>query len=238
MRVDSVRVTFSTSDRKYPHLEPTANKFALFLLNNKSMLDDYNKFLKISPTWGKNTYKEEIDKWFGRSYRRSKAKDHLDFKELIIEFFDKCNDDEEIKKMRGLVPEKLIETIFAHKYFGTSVMMRVGAKVYVDGVLVRYYINQDEKKSTVDIGTWDNERAQFVEIKCSPRTFRSKDVEYLRKLAARMQQSALRYETYLVSLYEREFLQSYLEEECLWDHADHFLLIGKNEIFNLHEIIS
>lgn len=224
------RVTFKTLDRKHPHLEQTAMNIAIFLMNHRSLIHDYHQFMKVSTSWQKETFRRELDVWFAHKYKRVRAQDHHDFKKLLYEYGEVCSNQVEIEKMRGLVPERLSELVFQD--LCAPDIISAGAEVAIDGRPVRYSINSDEKKRTVDVGWKSAASTHFAEVKCSPRTFRQKDICYLRLLHEKMKEAELAYQTYLVSLDEKDYLRLSLEELQLWDSGDQFILWGKAELMS------
>lgn len=239
-------ITFQKCDIIVPHLDPLANEIADFLILNTHKFEVFCEFLRYSTGWQKNNYQSKLSTWkklrFGR--KSSPASDEKKFISFIDKFFQVCKNDDDIKKMRGLVPEKLMERIFNLRDQAKKRDFETGCIVAVDGTNIIYicsapYNNGDDSdgtKKTVDIGIWDGLLGEFSEIKVSPDSFHTKDIKYLRFLAENLQSNNIDYKIYLIALKEKELtkkrlslLTSYIEGE--------FMLIGRDDILGLRQVV-
>ncbi|SFM39182.1 hypothetical protein [Pelosinus propionicus] len=240
------RINFEPSDYRYDHLEPTAEEIANFLIKFQSKFSTFCEFLRLSAKWEKASYRNELNKWQAaiKGRRKPVAFDTQLFSDLIEAFFGVCLNDNDIKKMRGLVPEKLLNKIFQDRHNGKEIKDGYGCIVAIDGRRIEYICaspfndreDSDLNRKTVDVGTWDGNKAEFLEVKVSPMGFHTKDIKYLNLLAQEMKKVELGYDVYLVALDDKELTRSRLN--CLSDYVENsFSLIGREEIFSLREAI-
>lgn len=242
------RINFIPKDHRYEHLDNLANDIAHFLKKYTSKLEKFSEFMRISSSWSKNNYHNKMDQWKSSFIRRRKsaAIDTIEFAEFMEKIYLVCNNDEELKKMRGLIPEKLIENIYQIRFYGISPLkLEYGCKVSIDGNQVIYTpdfsyensIDSDERKVTVDIGKWDGKKAEFVEIKLSPESFHSKDINYLLKLRQKMNNVELDHDIFLISFGNKDAIEGKLEQIGISQLQD-FYFIFRDEIFSLENIAS
>lgn len=241
------QVTFEKSDYEYPDLEVVAVKIANFLYTHKSKLKDFSEFMRVSGSCNMDNYKSFVQRWSSGYVGRQKkaAPDTIKLAELASEFFNVCKSNDDIKKIRGLVPEKLFERIFEERHNGVECNIGYGSKVIVAGSAVIYIASDvketpddsDKNRRTVDAGFWDGENGEFVEIKFSPEAFHTKDINYLRLLSDRLATNQLNYSIYLVCLDHKNNTKRKLERLGLWQGENEFILIGRDEIFLLKEVV-
>lgn len=244
------RIRFIHSDKRYPHLDQIAEELAEFLINYQSKLDKYRELMRISTKWtvSNSSYKNELSMWVRRLKGRNPknaAYDTLKLADLAFKFFSSCSNDYEVKKLRGLVPEKIMEKIFIERYKNKKIYnYGFGKIVVIDNVPVYYQCanpfeterDSDGSRQTVDVGFWDGEKGEFAEIKFDPEAFHTKDVNYLRLLSSELQSKKIDNLIYLISMGNKYLTMKKLEELNLWNPSE-FELIGHDEIFSLQEVI-
>lgn len=236
-----MRIQFCHSDYPYPNLEPTAKKIAEFLFTYRSQFRPFCEFMRISSTWTLDNYKTKLQKWSQAiaPNRKKAAPDTLQLINLTHEFFSVCQNEEDRKKMRGLVPEKLFEKVFSLRHSGKKGVFGYGVMVVVDGKPVKYipsfsYKKEDDSdvyRQTVDAGFWDGKVGEFAEVKFSPEAFHTKDIKYLQLLANELNTAGLNYSILLVSFDNKELIRFKLQRLGLWKKEDSFYLIGRDELF-------
>ncbi len=235
------RISFQREDYIYPNLEPSADEIAQFILSNQIFFEDFCEFLRYSGSWKKQNCREKLISLRSLKYRK-KSRDPrvIEYFRLIEQFFYVCNNDNDIKKMRGLVPEKLLEKIFTNRYLAKKNVQECGCSVSIEGNLVRYIcpnpfkndIDSDDNKLTVDVGIWDGQIGEFTEIKVSPDAFHTKDIKYLRLLAHELTSKEIQYKVYLVALQKKDLTQERLVSLSAYREGE-FELIGREEVFEL-----
>lgn len=240
------RISFQRLDYPSPALEPFAEDFAEFLLANPIYFTDFCEFLRFSTGWRKINYRERLDSWKRLKIGRANLKNSntQKFVEFVDRFFYSCQNDSDIEKMRGLVPEKLLEKIFYMRYSSRTHKQDHGCSVSIDGEEVRYICpdpydigdDSDKDRRTVDIGTWDGIEGEFAEIKVSPDSFHTKEIKYLRVLANKLKINTINHKIYLIALKERQLTQERLARLTEYIEGE-FDLIGRDEIFNLQQVI-
>ncbi|KEO81475.1 hypothetical protein [Tumebacillus flagellatus] len=229
-------ISFIPLDRKYPHLEGYATDIACFLYRNRELVSRYYNLMKVSGRWTVSNGKQKVREWCERNFKRDRGQDIDEFRALLIRFFDLCGSDEEVVKLRGLIPEKLVEFIFRHRFRNSSeVVLETGCEVLVNGNPVRYYLTEQEKKRTVDVGVLERSDpiAEFVEIKCLPLSFQNKDIQYLRILSSVLKGTGIRFGIFLVSLSDADYIRICLDSEKLWEETDKFHLYGNDNLYEL-----
>ncbi|HEF5063590.1 TPA: hypothetical protein SAQ65_002580 [Bacillus cereus] len=238
------RVNFRRTDYSYPLLEPAADKIADFLYTYKSRVREFCDLMRISSGWSKADYPNKLSRWASFALGKRKKTEPPDTKQLIESaylFFDTCQNDNDIKKMRGLVPEKLVEKIFAQRYEGKQCHKGFGAVVKVDGQDVKYRclspynngpIDSDGNRQTVDAGAWDGTKGEFIEVKFNPEAFHTKDIRYLQELASELKSKGLDYLIYLIAMDNKELTETRLKHLGFWVPGE-FVLIGREEVFEL-----
>ncbi|GAA0431833.1 hypothetical protein GCM10008983_05540 [Lentibacillus halophilus] len=243
------KVTFEKSDYESPQLESLANEIASFLYHaSPYILDRFVDFMRTSSGITFDNYKGFIQKWFAPLIKGGKKAppDIKRLKELCYYFFDICSTDDEIRKMRGLVPEKLFEIIFEKRNEGKDCNIGYGAKVLVNNKTVIYKPStpfetkedSDQRRQTVDAGSWDGQEGEFAEVKLQPNAFHTKDIRYLRLLAKKLDDSNICYCVFLITLNDKGLIWHRLNRLGLFSGEDstEFLLIGKDELFQLETI--
>lgn len=235
------RVTFIPLDYYYPKLDKFAITVANFLINNKSQFSKFCEFMRISSTWDISNYMNKFQKWASKVRGRKKhiPSDTQQLIDIALDIYRICDNRSEIQKLRGLIPEKLMQKIFLKRYLSKKINHGYGAMVNIDGKNVLYRctsqydngIDKDTDKSTIDVGIWDGLKGEFAEVKLSPQVIYTRDIKYLRILSGECNNSGINHEIYLVALdQDREFIQYQLEGLNLWDKNE-FTLIGSNDIF-------
>lgn len=242
------RIKFEPSDFPQPHLEPTAQRIASFLYESSSMIID--RFLDLMARITKlENHKNFLQRWFAQIIKSPKKapQDLLDLQKYCYEFFNVCKNEEDVRKMRGLVPEKLFEIVFKKRHIGKVCNIDYGVKVIIDDEPVLYRpkknqvfeckSNQDKNgpRQTVDGGFWDGEIGEFVEIKLQPHTFKTEDVNYLNTLVDEMLIKKMSYQIYLVAFGNRELIEVRLKRLGLLQKTSkgNFTLVGIDEFFDL-----
>ncbi|MEH7885636.1 hypothetical protein V7654_15155 [Bacillus sp. JJ1609] len=241
------KITFSPSDFPNPGLEPVADQIASFLFKYKSKFGDFCELMRFSGNWSISNYKSQLQKWessiIGRRGRKNAAPDTLQLIDLCHTFFSICSSDDELRKMRGLVPEKLIEKVFSLRYNGRPHNIGYGVIVNVNGQPVRYQCSNpydhgaedsDRNRQTVDAGAWDGNIGEFAEIKFRPEAFHTKDIKYLRTLAQRLVSDKIDYKIFLICFDDKNLTAEQLKKLHLWTESE-FILIGRNEVFDLQQ---
>ncbi len=240
------RISFQRLDYPLPALEPFAEEFADFLLVTPTYFIDFCEFLRFSTGWKKANYRERFDSWKRLKIGRTNLKNlnTQKFVEFVDRFFSTCQNDRDIEKMRGLVPEKLLEKIFQIRYSSKIHKQDHGCSVLIDGEEVKYICpnpydigdDSDKNRRTVDIGAWDGINGEFAEIKVSPDSFHTKEIKYLRLLADKLKVNDINHKVYLIALKERQLTQERLAQ--LTEYIDgEFDLIGRDEILTLRQVI-
>ncbi|OZQ62778.1 hypothetical protein CA600_21175 [Paenibacillus sp. VTT E-133280] len=238
------RINFFYSDRPYPTLEPVAGQIADFLYRYQGQLPNFIDFMRISSSWRKNDYKNKLQSWASRKRGRKRVA-ATDIEMLINSaenFFNVCETDEEIKKIRGLIPEKLVEKVLNNRYMGKACKMGFGKGVEIDGEEIKYIClaayrgeeDSDENRQSVDAGVWDGNRGEFIEVKFSPGAFHSKDINYLRLLKEKLDDAELLHTVYLISLGDKNLTRKKLESIDKWNDSE-FVIIGSDELFQLED---
>lgn len=243
------RITFEESDYEYPHLEVVADEIASFLYESSSYIFNiFIDFMRTSINFRVDNYKSLVQKWFSVPIknRKNAAPDILKLEEICECFFEVCQTDEEITKMRGLVPEKLFELIFEKRHTGKDCTIGYGVKVLIDGKTILYRPEKpfvpendsDGNRQTVDAGFWDGSVSEFAEVKLQPCAFQTKDVKYLKLLADELNGNNIPYTIFLVALGDKDLIRKKLQRLDLINKvSEEFILIGKDELFQL-EIIA
>lgn len=237
------RITFKDSDIIISHLEFTAEKIANFLYNHRSKLNDFISFMRISGTWTLQNYRRQLQIWSAgiRGKRKNAAPDTLQLISLAEEFFDVCRNENDRKKMRGLVPEKLFAKVFQDRHGEKQGNFGYGVMIVIDGEDVKYeclkpYENRedsDRNRQTVDAAYWDGKVGEFVEVKFNPEAFHTKDIKYLQILQSRLKEANLSHSILLVAFNSKDLIRRKLERLKLWSFAKEFYLVGSEELFNL-----
>lgn len=238
------KISFEESDYEHPHLEDAAEEIAFFLFESSSyILDKFTDFMRTSSTQPLKNYKPFVQKWFASiiKNRKKEAPDKLRLEGLCYRFFEVCRNDRDIKKLRGLVPEKLFEKVFEERHSGKKCKKGYGVKVLVNGKSIIYrpsdpYENgddSDKNRQTVDAGFWDGGIGEFVEIKLQPEAFQTKDINYLRVLAEELKGNNISYTIFLIALGNKELIRKKLIRLGLIGENDsnEFKMIGKDELF-------
>lgn len=135
------KITFEKSDYESPHLEVVADEIASFLYESSSYIFNiFIDFMRTSINFRVDNYKSLVQKWFSVPIKNRKkaAPDILKLEELCECFFEVCQTNEEITKMRGLVPEKLFELIFEKRHNGKDCTIGYGVKVLINGKAILY----------------------------------------------------------------------------------------------------
>jgi hypothetical protein len=238
-------IEFEKSDYEYPKLETFADEFASFLYKRSSYIFGvFVDFMRTSGTVTLAKHKRFIQTFFVHFKKRGKntAPDILQLEELCNNFFSICNSDDEVRKMRGLIPEKLFEKIFEQRHKGKACTIGYGVKVLINGEAVIYnppekYKHKEDSdgyRQTVDAGFWDGYNGEFAEIKLQPHAFQTKDINYLSFLAEMLKASDIAYSIFLVTLGNKELIQKKLERLGLINEGTQdFVLIGRGELFQL-----
>lgn len=235
-------VDFRTLDVINDYLVTEAEKLADFLVNNKSMLSIYCTLMRTNVRWKRDNFMNHYNKWKSVMLGKSKnpAADKKQLAALVLSLYRACKNNADISRVRGLVPEKILEKLFNKRHQDKTCKLYFGAQVIVQGVPVEYvclepydngFEDSDKSKKTVDVGFWDGSIGEFSEIKFSPEGFHTKDIKYLNTLASCLDNCSLCYRLYLIALDEKELIRSKLLRLNLWD--DKFTLIGKEEIYSL-----
>lgn len=239
------KISFEKSDYEYPDLEPVADEIASFLYESSSyILDMFIEFMRTSDKVSLSNYKTFAQKWFSFIKNRKKAaSDIVKLEELCHLFFEVCNKESEVKKMRGLVPEKLFERVFKKRHSGKDCSIGYGVKVLINGnPIVHRPLNtfenkndSDKNRQTVDAGFWDGNAGEFAEIKLQPHAFQTKDIKYLRVLADELCNNSISHTIFLVALGNKDLIRHKLTRLGLIgeENSNEFTLIGKDELFQL-----
>lgn len=115
------KVTFEKSDYDYPHLEKVATEIASFLERSSPYIFNiFIDFMRTNIKFTVRNYKSEVQRWFSVLIKNPKTAppDILKLEYLCKRFLEVCQTDDEIGKMRGLVPEKLFELVFKKRHEG------------------------------------------------------------------------------------------------------------------------
>lgn len=237
------RINFYESDWPNEKLENYAREIADFLYKNKGQLEHFNNLMLISSSWSKANYANQLQGWTAIRRRRKKiaAPDTEQLIRLVKGFFEICESNEEIRKLRGLVPEKLLEKIFNDRYVGTVCKTGYGKGVALDGRELKYECpapfetaeDCDKNRQSVDAGMWDGTYGEFVEVKFSPQAFQTKDINYLRFLAEELKAGSVEHAIFLVSMGDKNLIRKRLEFIHKWTEFE-FILIGRDELFEMH----
>lgn len=240
------KINFFPSDIHIPHLEITANDIANFLIKFKGQLRYFTELMRLSSPWKKSDYHNQLEKWIASKRGRKKyvAPDTQLLFDCSRKFFETCNNDAEILKMRGLVPEKLVEKIFKERYNGKVCRMGYGKGVEIEGKRIiysctnPYEIDGDSngRRQSVDAGVWDGHLGEFVEVKFNPEAFHTKDINYLKLLILELQNSNCNHIIYLISMGDKNLTMSRLRSLNLWSDSE-FKLIGADELFTLKHVV-
>lgn len=237
------RIKFKNSDFPTPHLEPTAEKIADFLYNHRSKLSDFSNFMRVSGTWTLRNYRQYLQTWSAgiRGKRKSAAPDTLQLISLVEEFFSVCQTEDDRKKMRGLVPEKLFAKVFQERHYGKRGIYGYGVMIEIDGDNVKYECKEpyetaddsDRNRQSVDAAFWDGKMGEFAEVKVNPEAFHTKDINYLRILQSRLKEANLDYSIFLIAFDSKDLIERKLNRLNLWKSGEEFYLIGRDDLFNL-----
>jgi len=242
------KVTFEKSDYDYPHLKKVATEIASFLeRSGPYIFKIFIEFMRTNINYTVINYKTEMQKWFSVLIKNPKTPppDILKLKVLCKRFFEVCKTDDEIGKMRGLVPEKLFELVFEKRHEGKKCNIGYGVKVLINGKPVLYRPrtsfetkeDSDGNRQTVDAGFWDGSIGEFAEIKLHPFAFRTKDINYLKLLVNNLDNNDILYRIFLVTLGNKDLIKQKLQRLNLIDEEldKKFILIGKDEFFQLRK---
>lgn len=241
--MDTVR--FVKSDFSYPHLEEAASEIASFLYEYRSpvIVRTFIEFMRVNIRITLKNYKPFTDKFFSKviKNRRKAPPDLLQLEKLCNRLFEACESDDEIIKMRGLIPEKLFGMIFEKRHYGKNCNIGYGAKVLINGKVIEYQPKKpfkteddsDQPRKTIDAGFWDGDFGEFVEIKLSPLAFQTKEIKYLKLLESELQKDDLPHTIFLVALENKDLIKHRLKRLNLY--YDNFVLVGKEELFDLEK---
>lgn len=240
------RINFFESDRHIDRLDKVAEKVADFLFNNRNRMLSFTDLMRISSSWDKKNYTNNLQRWGAsvRGRKKVKVPDTEAFIAVVNEFFNVCENNQELKKIRGLVPEKLIEMIMNKRHNDKICKIEFGKGVEIDSERVIYECSNpyttaedsDRNRQSVDAGFWDGKLGEFIEVKFNPEAFHTKDINYLRKLNSKLKDSDIEHKLYLVSFGEKTLTQKKLESLEKWI-VDEFVIIGKEELFNLENVL-
>lgn len=233
------QVEFSSSDWSVPHLEPIALEIAEFLHNYKSKVSEFNTFMRISGNWNMSTYQQHLERWIAGIMPRPKkaAADTKQMTILIRKIFQACSDDNDWKKARGLIAEKVFEIYFNKKH-APEVQKGYGAIVKINKKEIKYRpsksyenaYNSDLPRQTVDAGSWDGGYGEFAEVKFNPEAFHTKDINYLKLLQKELEQTIISHQIFLVSFDDTNLIRGKLEQIGLLNDAENFTLLNQTEI--------
>lgn len=224
-------IRFEPSDYPVPKLEAYAEEIAIAVRKYRERINILNKLLRQSKN-SLQQYRRFYNIWKGPLNKRTSPADLLEFADLLDRIDKECSDDEEWKKLRGLIAEKIFETYFEEKHFQVS-EKGYGVKVLIANVPVKYrpekITDSDSPRQSVDAGAWDGEIGEFVEIKFSPNAFRVKDINYLKLLESRLIEKEIKHKIYLVTFNDIAFTRSVLEAEGLIDSSSKFEFLGVDD---------
>ncbi|MCA1010374.1 hypothetical protein [Halobacillus halophilus] len=239
------KICFATSDWPTPTLDPVAEKIADLLYSSSFLVEKFADLMRISEPRNLQNYKPVLKMWSDKMVGRRKkaAADVKKLAALAEDFFSVCSTDDELLKMRGLVPEKLFEKIFEERHKDKICKTGYGVKVVLDGKEIKYRPasvmidkennDEDKPKQSVDAGFWDGANGEFVEIKLSPRSYQTKDVKYLKLLAAELTTGKVPFVIFLVTLDNKDLTEYRLKELSLDLKTSEYLLVGRDELFEL-----
>lgn len=240
------KIDFFTSDTYYKHLDLIACEIANFLFQHRSQLFLFKELMRLSAKWTKADYKKLLEQWIASKKGRKKtfASDTLGLFEYSNKFFSVCKNDNEILKMRGLVPEKIVEKIFNERYSGKICRMGYGKGVEIEGKRIVYTCaspyskdgDSDRNRQSVDAGVWDGNKGEFVEVKFNPEAFHTKDINYLRLLILELKESQCDHIIYLISMGNKKLTEERLISLNILENSE-FRLIGGEELFELKSVV-
>lgn len=229
-------IKFEAKDWPYPDLEEPALNLARFIHNHRSFLEILTTFMRVSAPWWRNGVENSrFQEWVQGIIpnRKKAASDMLQFVDLMHEIKTACTTPDEWDKMRGIIPEKLFEIYFLRKHVKAAKEFGAQVLVYDQPVIYRYLDGQEQERTrkTVDAGSWDGERGEFVEVKFQPDAFQKKDIGYLECLEEKLEQHSIINTIFLVTFDNNtDFVRRMLESKDLLSKESKFLILSGEDI--------
>lgn len=222
-------------------MERKASDLATFIVSNQRYFKYFVRLIHNSAGWDISNLDRKLEQWKGTLFIRRNRSGNIDatdslFIEKIVDFFKTCRNTSDIGKARGTAPEKLAEKIFFKKYEHVRCNIGVGCVVILDNTYIKYRCDSpfcegrdcDGNKETVDVGIWDGNLGEFLEVKVKPDWFQTKDVKYLNFLRNKLNDNRLNFKIHLVCLDDAELIKKQLVKLGHWGSGE-FNLIGTRE---------
>lgn len=252
--MNNVPICFRDEDVRNQNFEIVAERISDFVNIKVEYLKPIVALLKICVGWTPNLYDEKLKKWietYGPSHPSIDFSD--EFIVLLKDFFSVCMTMKDLRKMRGLIPEKIISKIFEYRHANKPTVINFGCSICIYGKYVRYICVKNKRirehcatsnvicgnggckgsKMTVDVATWNLNNGEFVEIKLSPRSFHYIDGAYLCQLQDELLKYDISHAIYVITFESKDVTEERIKEYFIKTKKPY--IIGINEIFSLKD---
>jgi len=227
------KVTLKRTDKSIESLEKPADCVAEFLYYNYCYIDKFNDLMRISKYWDRTQRVCKLKEWETSIKKQRNKKDNDEnFINLMKEIFQKCRNDDYFKKIRGLIPEKLVERLFAIRS-SEAIQLSFGCCVTINGEKIEYY-KLNEQKTTVDVGAIYKTFGEFAEVKLTPLSLHEKDTAYLKLLIEALKNNGIKHKVFIITLDDKKLAEAKVENSIGKNYD--ICVVGKNELLDLSKI--
>lgn len=223
-------ITFEPSDKPIPHLETLAKDIATAVFKYRNRRYELDRFLRHTGNTLTN-FQSYFNRWSETYKKKTTPADEREFAELLGRISTECTSDEEWQKLRGVIAEKIFEPYFSKKHNGSDIGF--GVKILINNEAVIYEpkisTETDKRRQSVDAGAWDSKKGEFAEVKFNPEIFEEKDINYLKHLEKKLNDSLVSHTILIVSFSEMVVTKNALVSKGLISVDHTFKIIGPDE---------
>ncbi|KFI01988.1 hypothetical protein P8846_11285 [Bacillus spizizenii] len=200
-------ITFSRKDEIDSFIVPTTIKIADHFSVKREYILSFCHIVRLSSKWTIENMPKHL------RFIKSKFTVFAGGEELVKildEAFSKCNDKEDIDKLRGSLTEGLLlgaygDSIVNSKSFGWGAQVNIKNGIATLRVKYRCPLHCDSEqpecvsRSTVDLGFWDGSYGEFFECKVRPDSIGCSEINYMKLLNKELSKRGLKHNLYFVT---------------------------------------
>jgi len=205
------------------------HEFADHFKSPREYVPDFCTILTRSWRWNHSTLQDKLTTCLERFGKHSGRKK---ITEMIRRAFSLCENDDELKILRGALLEALVIGCHGGVQTLSSPNVGWGAQVILRNNIIRYRCTKKiddncRNRSTVDFGIWDGYHGKFFECKVHPDGIGCKEINYLETLSQTLKENNISHELFLVCA---ESIDSIRQRADILGLGLKFKLIGTKEL--------